>query len=115
MELLDVLLDICFLLAGIACAVFVIRKRRSFDLWVSLPVCGAWVLKGIRLLCYDWVIAALETLSEEQVFSFMLKAHRTLQGMDALVFILLGVALLRLVNEGAWLHRYRKAMKQLNQ
>ena len=59
MELLDVLLDLFFFLSGIACAVTIIRKRKSFDLWVSFPACAAWIFKGMRLLCFDWFIHSI--------------------------------------------------------
>ena len=114
MELHDVLWDLCFFLLGIACTVYIIRKRKCFDLGISFPVCAAWVLKGISRLYYDWVIITVKNVYDDWIFSFMVKAHQILNALDALVFLLLCAALLRLINQGVYLHRYNKAMKRLN-
>ena len=114
MELHDVIWDLCFFLLGIACTAYIIRKRKHFDLRISFPVCAAWVLKGISRLYYDWVIIAVKNVYDDWVFSFMVKAHKILNSLDTLVFLLLCVALLRLINQGIYSRRYNKAMKRLN-
>lgn len=114
MELLDVLLDLFFFLSGIACAVTIIRKRKSFDLWVSFPACAAWIFKGMRLLCFDWFIHSMKNMKDERIFSFYHNALRVLQGLDTLIFFLLLAALLRLINHWVFIYRYNKTLKQLH-
>lgn len=114
MELLDVLWDLFFFLSGIACAVTIIRKRKSFDLWISFPACAAWILKGMRLLCFDWFIHSMKNMKDARIFSFFRIAQRILQGLDTLIFFLLLAALLRLINHWVFLYRYNKALKQLH-
>ena len=114
MELLDVLLDLFFFLSGIACTVTIIRKRKSFDLWVSFPACAAWIFKGMRLLCFDWFIHSMKNMKDARIFSLSRIAHRVLQGLDTLIFFLLLAALLRLINQQVFLYRYNKTLKQLH-
>ena len=113
MELIDLLLDTCFLVLGIAGMVFVIVMRKRFDLWMSLLTCTAWVSKGVRLLYYDWILIALNDMKENQVFLFMKNAHLALQGMDTLVNLLLFAALVLLAMIGLYFRWYKKAIKSL--
>lgn len=110
---IELLSDVCFLILGIAGAVFVTVMRKHFDKWISLLTCTAWVLKGIRLLCYDWIIIALDNVKENKAFLFMQNAHLALQGIDTLVDILLLAALVRLVMIGLYSRWYNKAIKTL--
>lgn len=110
----DLLLDVCFFLLAIAGTVFVLINRKHFDLWLSLPTCAAWFLKGARHLYYDWMISAVNHMKPDDVLLFMRKSHLTLNGMDALVTLFLCAALVRLVIFGLHSRWYRKAQKKLN-
>ena len=110
----DLILDVCFFILAIAGTVFVLTKRKHFDLWLSLPTCAAWVLKGARYLYYDWILAALGNMKAENIYLFMQKAHVALAGMDVLVNLFLFAALVRLVILGLYSYWYRKTLKILN-
>ncbi|MBR6595772.1 MAG: hypothetical protein IKK72_04270 [Oscillospiraceae bacterium] len=114
MEKLELLLDTGFFALGIACTVFVIMKRKRFDLWLSLPVCLSWVIKGVRQLYYDWAIFAAKNMRAEEIFPFLKRAHFITDGMDALVNILLCGALIRLVIVGLFSLWYKKAIKTVS-
>lgn len=113
MELIDLLWDISFLLLGISCTLLVIRKRKNFDLWASLPACGAWIVKAVRCFYFDWVNVALHNVKEDLIHSFMGKSHRMLGCLDLLTKMLMCVVFLRLVNYGIYLYKYNKALKAL--
>lgn len=110
----DLLFDICYFLLAIAGTVFVLINRKRFDLWLSLPTCAAWILKGARHLYYDWMISAVNNMKPEDVLLFMQKSHLALKGMDALINLFLCAALVRLVILGLHSRWYRKALKKLN-
>lgn len=110
----DLLLDVCFLLSGIAGTAFILIMRKRFDMWVSLLTCTAWVLKGARHLYYDWLLAAVNNVREDDVFLLMRKAHIILEGMDTMVIILLHAALVRMAIVGLYLRWYKKALKSLD-
>lgn len=110
----DLLFDVCFFLLAIAGTVFVVANRKRFDLWLSLPTCAAWILKGARHLYYDWMISAVNQVKVDDVYLFMRKAHLVLNGMDALVNLFICAALVRLVILGLHSRWYRKALKKLN-
>lgn len=110
----DLILDVCFFVLAIAGMVFVIMNRKRFDLWLSLPTCAAWLLKGARYLYYDWMLAAMRNMKAEDVYLFMRKAHAVLTGMDFWVNLFLFTALVRLVILGLYSRWYRKTLKKLN-
>lgn len=110
----DLLLDVCFFLLAIAGTVFVRINRKRFDLWLSLPTCAAWLLKGVRHLYYDWMISAVNHMKPDDVLLFIRKSHLMLNGMDALVNLFLCAALVRLVILCLHSRWYRKALKKLN-
>lgn len=110
----DLILDVCFFILAIAGTVFVLTKRKHFDLWLSLPTCAAWVLKCARYLYYDWILATLSNMKAEDVYLFMRKAHLAVEGMDVLVNLCLYVALMRFVILGLYSRWYRKTLKKLN-
>lgn len=110
----DMLLDVCFILLAIAGTAFVVVNRKRFDMWLSLLTCTAWIIKGARYLCYDWILAAVNHMKADEVFLFMRKAHVTLNGMDALVNLFLYAALIRLVILGLFSRWYKKALKSLH-
>ena len=112
--MIDLLFDICFLLLAIAGTSFVVVMRKRFDLWLSLPTCAAWVLKGARHLYYDWMLAAIQNMKGEEIYLFVRKAHLAMGGMDQLVMLFLYAALVRLGILGLYSHWYRKARKELN-
>ena len=114
MEKLELLWDAGFFALGIVCAAFVITKRKRFDLWISLPVCLSWVIKGVRHLYYDWVILAAKNLSADEIFPFLKRAHFIADRMDTLVNILLCEALLRLIIVGLSSRWYKKAIKTVS-
>ena len=118
MKSIDLIPDICFLVLGIACTVFVIVKRKRFDIWMSLFACAAWITKGIRLLYYDWHIITMETMrnagQDMHAFIFAQKAHLALAGMDALTNLFLFASFVRLIIVGLHWHWYRKAITTLN-
>ena len=114
MEKLELLLDTGFFALGIVCTVFVIMKRKRFDLWLSLPVCLSWVIKGVRHLYYDWVIHAAKNMSTYEIFPFLKKENSITDGMDALVNILLCGALIRLVIVGLFSLWNKKAIKTVS-
>ena len=110
----DLLFDVCFFLLAIVGTSFVIVMRKRFDLWLSLPICIAWVLKGARHLCYDWMVAAVRNMETEDIFLFVRKAHLALEGIDRLITLLLCAALVRLGILCLYSRWYRKALKELN-
>lgn len=114
MEMLELLLDAGFFTLSIVCTIFVILKRKRFDLWISLPACLSWVIKGVRHLYYDWVILAAKNMSVDEIFSFLKRANIITDGMDALVNILLCGALLRLIIVGLFSLWYKKAIKTVS-
>ncbi len=107
----DLLFDLCFFLFAIAGTSFVVGKHDRFDLWLSLPTCAAWVLKGGRHLYYDWMIAAMRNMEAGDMYLFVRKAHLVLGGMDRLVAIFLCAALVRVGILGLYSRWYRKALK----
>lgn len=113
MERFDTIVDVCFLVMGIACAVFVIVMRKRFDPWVSIPVCIAWLLKGSRTIYYDWFSAAIRNLKTDEAFLFVEKAQRITGIMDVLVELLLCGVLLRLISSGLFWYRYKKEVQAL--
>lgn len=118
MENINLFLDICFLILGIACTVFVIVKRKRFDLWMSLFACAAWITKGIRLLSFDWHVITLEAMrnagQNADAFAFVQKAYIALAGMDALANLFLFAAFARLIIVGLYWRWYRKAINTLS-
>lgn len=118
MKWADMIFDVGFLLLGIATMIIVLVKRKHFDLWLSLLACSAWVVKGVRLLYYDWTLLVLEAMRNagqvDDIFPFMQKSHLILAGIDGLVGLLLFVALGRFVLLGLFHRWYRKAVKSLN-
>jgi len=116
---IDLFLDASFLILGIAGAVFVIVMRKRFDIWMSLLTCTAWVLKGVRLLCYDWYLITLEKMLSagqvNDVFQLMQNVAIALQGVDTLVNLLLFAALGRLMLMGLFLRWYNRAQKVLGE
>lgn len=118
MEPVDLILDAVFLLLGITGMVFVIVKRKLFDIWMSLLTCSAWVLKGVRLLYFDWHMITLEIMRNagrvNDAFPFVQKAHLILTGIDTLVNLFLLAALGRLVMLGLFRRWYKKAIKSLD-
>ena len=107
----NLLFDICFFLFAIAGTLFVVVKRNRFDLWLSLPTCAAWVLKGARHLYFDWMSAAMGNMEAEDIFLFVRKAHLVLGGMDRLVTLFLCAALGRVGILAQYSRWYRKALK----
>lgn len=114
MTLFDLVFDGCFLLLGIAGTVFVIANRKRLDMWISLPACMAWVLKGARHLCFDCVFAALDNMEVDNVFLFVKKANLALEAMDSGVMLLLCAALARMAIIALYSLWYRKAIKSLD-
>lgn len=119
MEGIDLFLDACFLLLGIAGMVFVIVKRKHFDIWMSVLTCSAWVFKGVRLLYYDWYLITLDAMLNSgqgnDVFRFMQNLTNVVQVIDILVNLLLFAAVVRLVLIGQFLRWYNKAQKVLGE
>ena len=115
MEMLELLLDAGFFALSIVCTIFVILKRKRFDLWISLPACLSWAIKGVRHLYYDWVIFAARNMRAEEIFPFLKKANFITDGMDALVNILLCGALLRLIIIVFSILWYKKTIKTVSQ
>lgn len=117
MENIDLFLDICFLILGIACTVFVIVKRKRFDLCMSLFACAAWITKGIRLLYFNWHVITLEAMrnagQNADAFVFVQKSSLTLTGMDALANLFLFAAFVRLLIIGLYWRWYQKAINTL--
>jgi len=113
MEKFDTAVDVCLLVLGIACAVFVISMRKRFDPWVSIPICIAWLLKCGRTIYYDWFFAAIRDLKTDEAFLFVAKAQRITGIMDVLVELLLCGTLLRLISMGLFWYRYKKTVKSL--
>ena len=111
MELIDVIWDLCFLFGGLGSSVFVLIKRKNFDLWLSLLICGACICKGFRHLFYDWSILSIRKVETIDAFQLLLKTHVVLGVMDTLVFVLICGALLRLVILGLYSRWYKKAVK----
>ena len=110
----DLLFDVCFFLLAIVGTSFVIVMRKGFDLWLSLPICIAWVLKGARHLYSDWMVAAVRNMETEDIFLFVRKAHLALGGMDRLVALFLCAALVRLGILCLYSRWYGKALKKLD-
>lgn len=110
----DLLLDVCFLLSGIGGTVVVLINRKSFDMWMSLPICMAWILKGVRYIYYDWIVAAADHMKADEVVRFIQNGHLTLTRMDTLVHCLLFMALVRLVIVGMFLRWYKKILETQN-
>ena len=110
----DLLFDVCFFLLALAGTSFVVVMRKGFDLWLSLPTCAAWVLKGARHLCYDWMVAAMRNMETEDIYLFVRKADFALGGMDRFVTLFLCAALVRLGILCLYSRWYRKALKELN-
>lgn len=96
MEANDLIMDVCLMVLGVAGAVFVVKKRRYFDLWASLMVCTACILKGIRLLCYDCFVMALKTQEITTDIFFIQKVSFALNCIDVMIGLLLIAALVRL-------------------
>ena len=117
MEQLDLLFDICFAIVGIVCTVFVVVKRKSFDLFTALLTCGGWITYGIRLLMFDYVIVSLKTMQNtgggDDIGFLMIKSSILLNVLDALVLLLLSIALVRIVVKGLFLRWYNKAIRRL--
>lgn len=111
MERFDTVVDVCFLIMGIACTVFVIAMRKRFDPWVSIPVCTAWLLKCCRTIYYDWFSAAIRNLETDEAFLFVAKAQRITGIIDILAELLLCGVLLRLISSGLFWYRYKKEVQ----
>ena len=107
----NLLFDICFFLLAVAGTLFVVVKRNRFDLWLSLPTCAAWVLKGGRHLYYDWMNAAMRNMESEDMYLLVRKAHLVLGGMDHLVTLFLCTALVRVGILALYSRWYRQAFK----
>ena len=117
MESIDLFLDICFLILGIAGTVFVIVRRKRFDIWMSLFACAAWITKSIQLLYFDWHLITLETMrnagQNADAFVFVQKAYLALTGMDTLANLFLFVSFVRVVILGMYWRWYQKAINTL--
>ena len=108
---IDWILDGCFLLLGIACTVLVMVKRKRFHKGIALLTCTAWIFKGVRLLGYDYVQTAINHMEKERVYLFIQKASVLLQLLDAIIGILLVVALIRLLILASYAWRYKKQLQ----
>ncbi len=114
---INLFFDACYLLTGIIATTFVLINRKRFDLWSGLLTCGAWVIYGVRRLGYDWYLISLKSMledgSQNAVSLYIQNATVFMQKIDTFVFILLVVALVRIVIKGLFWHWYSKAKKEL--
>lgn len=95
---MDWIIDGFVLIFGIAGTVFMIIKRKNFDLWISIPVCAACILKGIRSFCYEWFERAMKNTQEiTATINLMRIAQVVLDWLDETIILFLIAALIALL------------------
>ena len=108
----DWALDICFLICGLISLIVVSVCWKRFDLWLAVPVCIAWICKGIRALYYDCFINTMKNTGEVSNMHAQVRHVTAIAPlMDGVITVLLIAALICLFVK--WLYRrwYKKAIR----